>query len=99
MRLTINLATRPYVELDRIFRQLRIAIAVLAVLAVGMMVWLHARSAQAREQQRELQAIQARTATLQAERAQQRGKAAAERECRGAAAGGLFECSVSAEEF
>ncbi len=68
MRLTINLATRPYVELDRLFRQLRLAIAVLAVLAVGMMLWLHSRSAQARQQQRELEAIQARTAALDAER-------------------------------
>ena len=74
MRLTINLATRPYVELDRIFRQLRIALAVLAVLAVGMVVLLHARSAQARDQQKELQAIQAKTATLQAERAQNEAK-------------------------
>ncbi len=74
MRLTINLATRPYVELDRIFRQLRIAIAALAVLAVGMMIWLHARTGQAREQARELQEIQARTATLQAERARNEAK-------------------------
>lgn len=70
MRLTINLATRPYVELDRLFRQLRIAIAVLALLAIGMFLLLHARSGQAREQQRELEAIQAQTAALNAERVQ-----------------------------
>ena len=68
MRLTINLATRPYVELDRIFQQLRIAIAVLAVIAVAMAIWLHSRSAQAREQERQIQAIQAKTAALDAER-------------------------------
>ncbi len=68
MRLTINLATRPYVELDRIFRQLRLAIGVLALVAIGLFFWLHARTGQAREQQRQLEAIQARTATLDAER-------------------------------
>ncbi len=68
MRITVNLATRPYVELDRIFRQLRLAIAVLAVLAVGMAWWLHVRSAQARVAKAEIERIQAQTATLQAER-------------------------------
>lgn len=68
MRVTVNLATRPYVELDRIFRQLRVAIAVLAVTAIAMVFWLHARTAQAREQQREVEAVQARTAALQTER-------------------------------
>ena len=68
MRLTINLATRPYVELDRVFRQLRIAIGVLALLAVGLVFSLHARSAQARQQQRQIEAIQSKTAALDAER-------------------------------
>ncbi len=68
MRLTINLATRPYVELDRIFRQLRLAIGVLALTALGLVFWLHAQSAQAREQQRQIEAIQAKTAALDAER-------------------------------
>ncbi len=74
MRLTINLATRPYVELDRIFRQLRIAVGVLVLLAVAMLVLLHARSGQAREQQREIEAIQAKTAALNAERTRNEGK-------------------------
>ena len=69
MRVTVNLATRPYVELDRIFRQLRIAIGVLALVAIGLLLWLHQRSAVVREQARELQAIQAKTAALTAERA------------------------------
>ncbi len=68
MRLTINLATRPYVQLDRIFRQLRIAIVVLVATAVALVFWLHARSAAARAQNVELQAIQVRTAALTAER-------------------------------
>ncbi len=69
MRITVNLATRPYVELDRIFRQLRILIGVLAVLAVGMLYWLHLRTAQARVERAEIEQINAKTAALQAERA------------------------------
>ena len=68
MRITINLATRPYVQLDRVFRQLRAAIVVLAIVAVALLMWLHGRSASARAQQAELAAIQARTAALNAER-------------------------------
>ncbi len=68
MRLTINLATRPYVELDRIFRQLRIAIGALALTALGLALWLHARTGQAREQQRQIETIQAKAAALDAER-------------------------------
>ena len=68
MRLTVNLATRPYVELDRIFRQLRIAIALLAISAIALVFWVHARSAAVRAQNAELQAIQAKTAALTAER-------------------------------
>ena len=69
MRVTVNLATRPYVQLDRLFRQLRIAIAVLAILAAALLLWVHSRSASARAQQTEIERIQARTAALNAERA------------------------------
>lgn len=68
MRVTVNLATRPYVELDRIFRQLRLAIAALVLLAIGTTFWLHQRTAHAREQRLEVELIQGRTAALQAER-------------------------------
>ena len=68
MRISINLATRPYVQLDRLFRQLRIAIAALAITAVALLAWLHSRSAAARAQGAEVAAIQARTAALNAER-------------------------------
>lgn len=68
MRVTVNLATRPYVELDRIFRQLRLAIAFLVLLAIGTTFWLHQRTAHAREQRLEVELIQGRTAALQAER-------------------------------
>ena len=68
MRVSINLATKPYVELDRLLRQLRIAIGVLAVLAIGLGIWLHGLSARAREQQRQLDRLNAQADTLQRER-------------------------------
>ena len=69
MRVQINLATRPYVELDRLLRQLRIALGVLAVVALGLGIWLHSVTARAREQQRQLVRLNAQADTLQRERA------------------------------
>ncbi len=36
MRISVNLATRPFVELRPLFARLRLAMAVLALLAVGL---------------------------------------------------------------
>lgn len=69
MRVHINLATRPYVELDRLLRQLRIALGVLAVVAVALGIWLHSMTARAREQQRQLAQLNAQADRLQRERA------------------------------
>lgn len=69
MRVSINLATRPYVELDRLLRQLRIAIGVLAAVAIAMAIWLHSMTARAREQRAQLDRLNAQADTLQRERA------------------------------
>jgi type IV pilus assembly protein PilN len=69
VRVHINLATRPYVELDRLLRQLRIALGVLAVVALGLGIWLHSANARAREQQRQLVRLNAQADALQRERA------------------------------
>lgn len=69
MRIQINLATRPFVELDRLLRQLRIAIAALAVLAIALGVWLYSMSARARQQQAQLEALRQQEEQLQQERA------------------------------
>lgn len=68
MRVSINLATRPYVELDRLLKQLRIAIAALAVVALALGVWLFTQSAKARKQQEQMVALQAQEQRLQTER-------------------------------
>ena len=47
MRTTINLATRPFVELRPLFARLRLAMAALAVLAVLLGVALHVLNARA----------------------------------------------------
>jgi len=41
MRITINLATRPFVELRPIFLRLRIAMVALALLAIALGIWAH----------------------------------------------------------
>ncbi|MGI4756315.1 MAG: PilN domain-containing protein [Janthinobacterium lividum] len=69
MRVQINLATRPYVELDRLLRQLRIAIGGLVLLAVALGVWLHAMTARAADQQRQLARLNAQADQLGRERA------------------------------
>lgn len=74
MRVTINLATRPYVELDRLLRQLRIAIGVLALVAAGLGIWLHTANSQAARQQRQLAALNAQADALDRERASNEGR-------------------------
>jgi type IV pilus assembly protein PilN len=41
MRISINLATRPFVELRPIFLRLRVLMALLAILAIALGVWAH----------------------------------------------------------
>ncbi len=47
MRISVNLATRPFVELRPLFARLRLAMGVLALLAVGLGFWLHSLNAKA----------------------------------------------------
>ncbi len=69
MRISINLATRPYVELDRLLQRLRIALGVLALAALGLGLWLHSMTARAKEQQRQMDALLTQESRLQHERA------------------------------
>lgn len=68
MRITINLASRPYVELGSVVKKLRIAMAVLGVVAIGMAIWTYTLDKKDKERQSRLDAINAQTAKLQAER-------------------------------
>jgi type IV pilus assembly protein PilN len=68
MRISVNLATRPFVELRPLFARLRLAMGVLAVLAVCFGFWLRALNAQASVAQAQMNALKAKTAKFQQER-------------------------------
>jgi type IV pilus assembly protein PilN len=68
MRISINLATRPFVELRPLFARLRLAMAGLALLAVALTVGLHFQSARAKVEQAQMDALKTQTRTLEMER-------------------------------
>lgn len=68
MRISINLATRPFVELRPLFARLRIVMAALAVVAVALGFGLHYLSVRAHVAQAQMDALKAQTLTLQNER-------------------------------
>jgi len=68
MRISVNLATRPFVELRPLFARLRLAMGVLAVMAVGFGFWLHTLNAKAAVAQSQMDALKAKTTQFQRER-------------------------------
>ena len=69
MRISVNLATRPFVELRPLFARLRLAMGLLAVLAVGLGLWLHSLNAKAAVAQAQMDKLKAKTTRFQQERA------------------------------
>ena len=69
MRISVNLATRPFVELRPLFARLRLAMVLLVVLAIGLGFWLHSLTAQAKVARAQMDALKAKTAQFQGERA------------------------------
>jgi type IV pilus assembly protein PilN len=68
MRISINLATRPFVELRPLFARLRLAMVALAVLAVTLGITLHHFSVRARAEQAQMDVLKSQTAALETER-------------------------------
>ncbi len=68
MRITLNLATRPFVELRPLFARLRLAMGSLALLAVLLGIGLHLLNASANKAQARMDALKARTAAFEQER-------------------------------
>jgi type IV pilus assembly protein PilN len=68
MRISINLATHPFVELRPLFARLRIAMATLAVLAIGLGVGLHYLYVRERAAETQMDALKAQTLAFQTER-------------------------------
>lgn len=68
MRISVNLATRPFVELRPLFARLRLAIVALAALAVVLGFALSSLNAKAKTAQAQMDALKAKTAQFQQER-------------------------------
>ena len=68
MRISINLATRPFVELRPLFARLRLAMAGLALLAAVLGFGLHSMNVRARAAQAQMDALKAQTRALEMER-------------------------------
>jgi type IV pilus assembly protein PilN len=68
MRISVNLATRPFVELRPLFARLRLAIVALVALAIGLGFWLHVLNGRASVSQAQMDALKAKTQQFQQER-------------------------------
>jgi type IV pilus assembly protein PilN len=61
MRITVNLATRPFIELRPLYAKLRLSAAALTLAAVALGVALHFLNAKAREAEAQMNALKTRT--------------------------------------
>ncbi len=68
MRISVNLATRPFVEIRPLLARLRLAMAVLALLVIGLGFWLHGLNARARSAETQMDAAKAQTQRIDDER-------------------------------
>lgn len=68
MRISVNLATRPFVELRPLFARLRLAMALLAVLAIGLGFGLSALTKKAQTAQARMDDLRGKTLAYQQER-------------------------------
>jgi type IV pilus assembly protein PilN len=68
MRISVNLATRPFVELRPLFARLRIAMGLLALLAIGLYFGLNSLNARAKIATAEMDTLKAKTAAFEQER-------------------------------
>jgi len=68
MRISVNLATRPFVELRPLFARLRLAMALLVLLAVGLGYALHALTGKAAVARAQMDAVKVKAAAFQQER-------------------------------
>ena len=68
MRISVNLATKPFVELRPLFARLRLAMGVLAVLAIGLGIWLHVLHGKAAVSQAKMDKLVSKTTAFQQDR-------------------------------
>lgn len=65
MRISINLASRPFVEMRPLFARLRLIMGALALLAIGLAIGMHSLSVQAKQATSAMDALKAQTAAVQ----------------------------------
>src|SRR5580692_8538560 len=65
MRISINLATRPFVELRPLFARLRLVMAGLAVLAVALGITLHSMSKKAEVAAAQMRDLKVQTSVVE----------------------------------
>ena len=70
MRITINLATRPFVELKPLYNHLRMVMALLVLVAVGLGAALYVFSRKDRAAEQQMDALEQQTQAFQQERGQ-----------------------------
>jgi type IV pilus assembly protein PilN len=68
MRISVNLATRPFVELRPLFARLRLAMGALALLAIGLGFALHGLNVKAKAAQTQMDALKSKTFAFQQEK-------------------------------
>jgi len=68
MRISVNLATRPFVELRPLFARLRLTMAALALLAIGLAFGLHHLNASTRAEAEQMRQLKSQTAAAEHER-------------------------------
>jgi type IV pilus assembly protein PilN len=68
MKISVNLATRPFVELRPLFARLRLAMGLLAVLAIGLGFGLHSLNQKAKAAQAKMGALKVKTQGFERQR-------------------------------
>ena len=68
MRISINLATRPFVELRPLFLRLRILMGLLAVVAIGLGIWAHVLQKRLDHASAQIDVLRNQTSAAQQER-------------------------------
>jgi type IV pilus assembly protein PilN len=68
MRIALNLATRPFVELRPLFARLRLTMAALSLTAIALGIGLHLLNTRARAAQEQMDELKAQTLNVQLER-------------------------------
>ena len=74
MRISVNLASRPFVELRPLLARLRLLMLALLVLAIGLAVWLQALRAKADTAQAKMDVLKSQTQTFTDQRARNEAK-------------------------